>query len=319
MSSARAIAACYGLSPADRSLCAMPLFHVHGLVGSVFAALASGGSVILPRRVAAQRFVQQMHEYDATWYSATPTIHQMLVEKADMGSCPPSLRFIRSCSSALAPALLDRLEEMLSVPVLEAYGMTEASHQIASNPPPPGLRVPGSVGISTGTELRVVGPDGNPLPDGAMGEVVIRGPAVMTGYLDDAEGNARAFVNGWFRTGDRGILDGGYLLLRGRLKEMINRGGENISPYEIEETLLAHPAVADVACFGTPSVKYGEEVAAAVVTRASIESRELLDYCRERLASFKVPKTLFFVDEVPRTATGKIRRREISAELQASE
>jgi acyl-CoA synthetase (AMP-forming)/AMP-acid ligase II len=196
--------------------------------------------------------------------------------------------------------------------------MTEASHQMASNPLPPGERKPGSVGVPSGVEIRIVDGSGEPLPHGASGEVVIRGPGVIDGYLDNPRANAEAFFDGWFRTGDRGALDeDGYLRLQGRLKEMILRGGENISPYEIEDVLLAHPAVADAICFGIDDEKYGERVGAAVALRAPVGTRELIGHCRERLAAFKVPETVYVLEAIPRTPTGKVQRKRVGAALSA--
>ena len=319
MASARTIAAHYRLGSDDVSFCVMPLFHVHGLIASAFASLSAGGAVVVPRRFTPRRFWPQSRVLGATWLSAGPTLHQMILDAADGDGPPASLRFARSCSSALSAALLDRAEREYGVPVLEAYGMTEASHQMSSNPLPPGDRIPGSVGVPTGTEIAIVGRGGEPLAAEELGEVVIRGPGVFGGYavaVDDA------FYDGWFRTGDRGVLAGGYLYLQGRLKEMILRGGENISPAEIEDVLLAHPAVADAVCFGVPDEKYGELVAAAVTLRpgdslaregAADAERALIEHCRERLAAFKVPARIYVLDAIPRTATGKIQRRIVAA------
>jgi oxalate---CoA ligase len=312
MASTRTIAAHYRLSPADVSFCVMPLFHIHGLVASAFAALSTGGTVIVPRRFTPHRFWPQAREHGATWLSAGPTLHRMILDRADEGGPPGTLRFVRSCSSALSPALMQRAESAYRVPMLEAYGMTEASHQMASNPLPPAARVPGSVGVPTGTEIGVVDADGNFLPDGSAGEVVIRGPGVTSGYVNNPEANAEAFFGGWFRTGDRGVLQGGYLTLHGRLKEMIIRGGENIAPAEIEQVLLSHPAVRDAACFGVEDDKYGELVAAAVALHEHTESRELIDHCRGQLAAFKVPVRIDVLPEIPRTPTGKLQRRRVA-------
>ena len=197
--------------------------------------------------------------------------------------------------------------------MLEAYGMTEASHQMASNPLPPARRVPGSVGVATGTEIGVIDDRRSLLPEGHRGEVVIRGPGVTPGYLDNPEANAEAFFDGWFRTGDCGVVEDGYLRLVGRLKEMILRGGENISPAEVEDVLRAHPAVDDAVCFGVPDEKYGEVVAAAVVLSQDIEAQVLMAHCRERLAAFKVPRTIRLLTEIPRTPTGKVQRRRVAA------
>jgi oxalate---CoA ligase len=316
MSSARTIADFYALGTDDVSYCAMPLFHVHGLVASTFGALAGGGTVVVPRRFAPRAFWPQLRRYGVTWFSAGPTLHQTILERADAEGPPDTLRFARSCSSALTPALMERAERILGVPMLEAYGMTEASHQMASNPLPPYDRKPGSVGVAAGSEIRIVDTRGNTMPVGSSGEVAIKGPGVTLGYLNNAQANADSFFDGWFRTGDRGVLDDeGYLRLEGRLKEMILRGGENISPYEIEEVLLKHPAVTDAICFGVDDEKYGERVGAAITLGGVATERELIEYCRERLAAFKVPEVIHVLDAIPRTATGKVQRKRVGETL----
>lgn len=318
LASAANVAATYALTSEDVSLCVMPLFHVHGLVASTLATLRAGGTVVVPPRFSASSFWPAVKAHRATWYSAVPTIHQVLLARADEDRAPTpgtsGLRFIRSCSSALAPATMTNLESRFGCPVLEAYGMTEAAHQMASNPLPPAPRRPGSVGRGTGVQVAIMDDAGALLTTGIQGEVVIKGPNVTRGYHNNPEANAAAFTNGWFRTGDQGILDAnGYLTLVGRLKELINRGGEKISPREIDEALLAHPAVAEAVAFGVPDAKYGEEVAAAVVLRGEANETELAAHCRERLAAFKVPKTIYLVTQIPRTATGKIQRRNVAA------
>jgi acyl-CoA synthetase (AMP-forming)/AMP-acid ligase II len=310
MASARNIAEHYRLGPADVSFCVMPLFHVHGLVASTFATLGSGGSVIVPRRFTPQRFWRQAREHRATWLSAGPTLHQMILDAGE--GVPSSLRFARSCSSALSPALLDRAEQAYGVPMLEAYGMTEASHQMSSNPLPPAARIPSSVGVQTGTRIGIADRSGTLLDDGQVGEVVIRGPGVMSGYVANPEATAQAFYGDWFRTGDLGVLRDGYLYLEGRIKEMIIRGGENISPIEIEQVLLAHPRVRDAVCFGVADDKYGELVGAAVTLSGEAEVIELIDHCRGQLAPFKVPASIRILDQIPRTATGKVQRRRVA-------
>jgi acyl-CoA synthetase (AMP-forming)/AMP-acid ligase II len=208
---------------------------------------------------------------------------------------------------------MDQMERVFGVPVLEAYGMTEASHQMASNPQPPAARKPGSVGPGTGVQIGIMDETGSLLEAGARGEVVIQGPNVVSGYENNPEANAKSFTNGWFRTGDQGFLDeDGYLRLTGRLKELINRGGEKIGPREIDEVLLSHPAVAEAVCFGIPHPAWGEEVAAAVVLKEPAEETEILAFCKERLAEFKRPKTIFVTTAIPRTATGKIQRGEVA-------
>jgi acyl-CoA synthetase (AMP-forming)/AMP-acid ligase II len=311
MASTRTIAAHYRLSQADVSFCVMPLFHIHGLVASTFAALSQGGAVIAPRRFTPQRFWPQAREHGATWLSAGPTLHQMILDKADDGGPPATLRFVRSCSSALAPALMERAEQAYQAPMLEAYGMTEASHQMTSNPLPPAARISASVGVPTGTEVGIADTSGALLPAGRAGEVVIRGPGVMSGYVNNPAATADAFFGDWFRTGDRGVLRDGYLYLEGRIKEMILRGGENIAPAEIEQVLISHPAVRDAVCFGVPDAKYGELVGAAVTLRADAEPRDLVEHCRRQLAAFKVPVRIDVLEEIPRTPTGKVQRRRV--------
>jgi acyl-CoA synthetase (AMP-forming)/AMP-acid ligase II len=292
----------------------MPLFHIHGLVASTFAQLAAGGTVIVPRRVGPARFWSQLQAHGVTWYSASPTLHQMVLERAPE-SRPNGvrLRFARSCSSALSPELAGRVEDYLGAPMLEAYGMTEASHEMAANPLPPARRHPGSVGVPTGAEIRVVDKRGKAVPAGAVGEVVIRGPGVMTGYLANATANAEAFYGEWFRTGDQGRFEDGYLILTGRIKEIIIRGGENISPHEVEAVLLLHDAVAEAVAYGIPDPKYGQLVGAAVVPGADTTEAELVAHCAGKLANFKVPSVIHLVESIPRTATGKVQRPRMSS------
>ena len=312
------IVATYGLGPEDVSLCIMPLFHVHGLVASALATFASGGTVVAPERFSPLGFWPLMQAYRPTWFTASPTPHQLVLArlKSDRPAGTEELRFVRSCSSALSPAQMALMEQRFGVPVLEAYGMTEASHQMASNRLPPDARFAGSVGRGTGVDVAIFDEDGKSMPDGAPGEVVIRGPNVMYGYENNPQANAASFVDGWFRTGDLGTLDNArYLRLIGRLKELINRGGEKIAPREIDEVLESHPAVKEAVAFGVPHPTWGEEVAAAVVLTGTATEKELLAYCRERLADFKVPRHVHFVESIPRTPTGKVQRRFVAEQL----
>jgi acyl-CoA synthetase (AMP-forming)/AMP-acid ligase II len=292
----------------------MPLFHVHGLVASMLATLSTGGTVVVPTKFNPLSFWRIARDYGVTWYSAVPTIHQLLLSRAGEPASrrPPGtekLRFIRSCSASLPPQLMAALESAFGAPVLEAYGMTEAAHQMASNPLPPAARKPGSVGRGSDVQISIMDAQGHHLPIGERGEIVIKGPNVIRGYENNPDANATSFVDGWFRTGDQGVLDAdGYLTLVARLKELINRGGEKISPREIDEVLLAHPAVAEAVCFGVPHATWGEEVAAAVVLRDAVTEVDLMAYCKERLAEFKRPKQIHITDVIPRTATGKIQR-----------
>ena len=254
-------------------------------------------------------------EQAATWYSGVPTMHQILLSRADSDNAPRgTFRFIRSCSAALAPAVLEGMEARFDSPVLEAYGMTEASHQMSSNPLPPAQRFAGTVGQGTGVRIAIMDEAGAMLADGDRGEVVIMGPNVMKGYRNNPRANASSFTDGWFRTGDQGFLDDlGYLKITGRLKELINRGGEKIAPLEVDVVLVQHPAVQDAICFGVPDEKFGEEVHAAVVLNGDATQEDIQAFCKKYLIDFKVPKTVHIVDTLPRTATGKIQRRNVAA------
>jgi len=304
------ITATYKLSPADTTLLVMPLFHVHGLVGALLSSLFSGGRVILAPRFSASRFVAWTLAEKPTWYTAVPTIHQILLGHPDMQNLPRGqFRFIRSCSSFLAPETKARIEDLLGAPLLEAYGMTEASHQIASNPLPPADRLVGSVGPGTGVEVAILEPDGNILATGEKGEVAIRGDNVMTGYLNNPEANARAFTHGFLRTGDLGQIDtNGYLTLLGRLKEFINRGGEKIPPAQIDDVLLELTGVARAVAFGVPDTMYGETVHAAVIPNGPLTEAEILDHCRDKLPRFMVPVKIHIVSELPHGPSGKVSR-----------
>jgi acyl-CoA synthetase (AMP-forming)/AMP-acid ligase II len=295
----------------------MPLFHVHGLLGAALSTLSSGGTVVVPPRFSASAFWPVQRDTGATWYSAVPTIHKILLDRADDDGAPSeSFRFIRSCSSPLSTAMFARLEERFGAPVLEAYGMTEASHQMSSSPLPPGERIPGTVGAGTGVRIAIMDQAGDLVPDGEKAEVVIQGPNVMHGYNNNPTADAEAFTDGWFRTGDQGYLaENGYLTLTGRLKELINRGGEKISPIEVEDAIMLHPAVGEAVCFAVPDAKYGEVVHAAVVLKGDCDEQAVRAFCGERLAAFKVPDRVHLTDELPRTATGKVQRRHVAAKF----
>jgi oxalate---CoA ligase len=308
--SARNIAASLQLTATDRSLTVMPLFHIHGIMSGLLAPLSAGGSVVCTPGFDAFAFHRWLDELRPTYYSAVPTMHQMVLARSP-DSRPASLRFVRSSSASLARPVLEGLADRFGVPVIEAYGMTEASHQMTCNPLPPGTVKPGSVGIPTGIEVAILDAANNVLPPGERGEVAIRGATVVDGYENNPAANEAAFTAGWFRTGDEGMLDeDGYLFLTGRLKEQINRGGEKISPLEIDEVLLRHPAIAEAVTFAIPHDKLGEEVGAAVVLVDGEQAteQELRTYLRGQLAAFKVPKQIVFVTEIPKGATGKLQR-----------
>ncbi len=306
------------LTPADRCLNVMPLFHIHGLVAALLASLAAGGSVVCTPGFASDRFFDWLARSNPTWYTAVPTMHQAICAQAErLGKSGvedrlPSLRFVRSSSASLPPSVMAELERVFDAPVIEAYGMTEASHQMASNPLPPLPRKPGSVGLPAGPEIAIMAEDSAVLmPMGERGEVVIRGANVTSGYLANPEAAAKTFVAGWFRTGDQGMFDSdGYLFLTGRLKEIINRGGEKISPREVDEVLLEHPGVAQAVTFALPHPTLGEDVAAAVVLRPGGDAspQQLRAHAFARLAAFKVPSQIVIVQEIPKGPTGKVQR-----------
>ncbi|KAI7865194.1 hypothetical protein BDF14DRAFT_1958236 [Spinellus fusiger] len=307
----------YELTPKDRTLLVMPLFHVHGLICGLLATLLSGGSAVIPAKFSASYFWKDFTETGCNWYTAVPTIHQILLKEPPKQI--PSIRFIRSCSSSLAPATFHAIEKHFKAPVLEAYAMTEAAHQMTSNPLPKyGPHKPGSVGLGQGVEVAILDGQGHPTEEG---EVCIRGANVTRGYLNNSEATKDSFTkDGFFRTGDQGKKDkDGYLVLTGRIKELINRGGEKISPLELDASLLSHPKVAEAVSFAVPDEMYGQEVHAAIVLHSSAPKedpkrieQELKSYMASKVATFKVPKRIYVTDHMPKTATGKIQRRVVS-------
>lgn len=275
----------------------MPLFHVHGLLCGLLSTLYAGGSMIVPPKFSASDFWQDFVKHGANWYTAVPTIHQILL-KHPPPNPKPHIRFIRSCSSPLSPAVFHQLEKSLNAPVLEAYAMTEACHQMTSNPLPPAKRKPGSVGIGQGVQVAILDDAGNVVGQGLEGEVCIRGENVTKGYLNNPTANATAFhKGGYFRTGDQGIMDeDGFVIITGRIKELINKGGEKISPIEIDNVLALHPSVSEAVSFAVPDELYGNDVGVAVVLKpgAKLSEDDLRNFVQEKLAKFKVPKVVSF-------------------------
>jgi acyl-CoA synthetase (AMP-forming)/AMP-acid ligase II len=322
--SAGNIRASLALTAADRCLNVMPLFHIHGLIAAVSASLSAGGSIWCAPGFDALRFFGWMKAAAPTWYTAVPTMHQAILLRAArnrdvIGAAP--LRFLRSSSASLPGQVMEALGETFAAPVIEAYGMTEATHQMASNPLPPRAQKPGSVGIAAGPQLRIAHELENRLIDG-VGEVVICGPNVTGGYESNPEANEKNFftlnAERWFRTGDQGKLDAeGYLRLTGRLKEIINRGGEKISPLEVDGVLMDHPAVQQVVTFAIAHPKLGEEVGAAVVLRDghSATEQEIRSFAATRMADFKVPRRIVILDDIPKGATGKLQRIGLAEKL----
>lgn len=302
----------YQLTPKDRTMLVMPLFHVHGLLAGFLAPLASGGSVVVPLKFSASEFWKDFAEHKANWYTAVPTIHQILL-KNPIPNPKPEIRFIRSCSSPLSPKTFHELEKALGAPVLEAYAMTEAAHQMTSNPLPPGQRKPGSVGLGQGVEVKILNDAGDEVPQGKEAEICIRGENVTKGYLNNPSANASSFTkDGFFRTGDQGLQDAeGYVIITGRIKELINKGGEKISPIELDNVIAQHPAVSEAVSFAIEDEMYGQDVGLAVVVKEgkALSAGELKTWLTDRVAKFKLPKKIFFTDIMPKTATGKIQRR----------
>jgi len=321
--SARNIARTLALAPQDRCLNIMPLFHIHGLIGAVLSSLSAGASVWCAPGFNALRFFGWMDDAKPSWYSAVPTMHQAILARAGRNQeiiDAAHLRLIRSSSASLPPQVMAALEKTFDCPVIESYGMTEAAHQMASNLLPPGARKPGSVGVAAGPEVAVLDGNNQPVATGDIGEVCIRGQNVTPGYEANPAANAEAFAGGWFHTGDQGRLDeDGYLTITGRLKEIINRGGEKISPREVDEVLLDHPAVAQAVTFALPHDKLGEEVAAAVVAAdgETVDEKGLRAFVAERLADFKVPRKVVVLEEIPKGATGKVQRIGLHEKLAA--
>ncbi|NEO93410.1 MAG: AMP-binding protein, partial [Moorea sp. SIO3G5] len=319
--SAQNIRVALNLVESDRCLNVMPLFHIHGLIGALLSSLSAGASVVCTPGFDGPKFFDWLVEFHPTWYSAVPTMHQGILARVTenrqiISQCP--IRLIRSSSAPLPPQVMASLEAEFNAPVIESYGMTEASHQMASNPLPPKTRKPGSVGVAAGPEVAIMDEQGNLLPVGEVGEVVIRGENVTSGYHNNPDANQSAFTNGWFRTGDLGYLDReNYLFLKGRIKEIINRGGEKISPREVDEVLLDHPAIAQVVTFATPHTLLGEDVAVAVVLQegASVTEQEIKEFAATRLADFKVPRVVVFIDEIPKGPTGKRQRIGLAQKL----
>ncbi|MGE0387280.1 MAG: acyl--CoA ligase [Gammaproteobacteria bacterium] len=319
--SAANVAATLAFGAADRGLNIMPLFHIHGLIAGLLAPLSAGGSVHCTPGFNALKFFGWMDEVRPTWFTAVPTMHQAILTRAAQNReviARHPLRFLRSSSASMPTQVIRELEQAFGAPLVESYGMTEAAHQMCSNPLPPGTRMPGTVGPAAGPEVAIMDEAGTLLAPGATGEIVIRGANVTAGYENNPSANAEAFTGGWFRTGDQGTMDaGGYVTITGRLKEIINRGGEKISPREVDEVLMDHPAVLQVVTFGIPHAKLGEEVGAALVLREghAATEQDIRAFVSARLADFKVPRRILFLPEIPKGATGKLQRIGLAQKL----
>lgn len=310
----------FGIGSKDRVLCLNTLYHHSGLKQGVIEPLQSGGSTVGISAFGPADLLELLEEFKPTWCTGAATFFHEIVRIAGSRNADfrrHSLRYFRSGSAPLLPSVANAIEETFGVPILNAYSSSEAG-TMTSNPPPPGVQRSETVGIPIGIDVSILDDDGNELPPGEPGEVAARGPTVMHGYEDDSEANAQSFCNGWFRTSDAGYFDqSGYLVLTGRLKEVINRGGEKISPAEVEAALIAHPDVIEAATFPVPHPSLGEFPAAAVVLKAGarVSEEALVRFLRERLADFKVPARLVFLDEIPKSAAGKIQRGQLARVL----
>ncbi len=309
------------LTPDDRCMNVMPLFHIHGLMAAILSTLSAGASVYCTDGFNALRFFASLQDANPTWYTAVPTMHQAILTRAGRNQeivDNARLRFVRSSSASLPPQVMAELEKTFDAPVVEAYAMTESAHQMTCNQLPPGVRKPGTVGPAAGPEVSIMDEAGELVSQGTIGEVVIRGPNVTLGYENNPTANAENYTNGWFRTGDQGVMDeDGYVTITGRLKEIINRGGEKISPREVDDVLMDHPAVQQVVTFAMPHKSLGEDVAAAIVLREGEEAteREVRDFASEKLADFKVPRKVLFLEEIPKGPTGKMQRIGLAEKL----
>jgi len=313
------------LALTDRDLCLnmMPLFHIHGLVTVLLTSLLTGGSVLCAPGFDPVKFFEWLEEFKPSWFTAAPALYQGILSHASTHpgiAAHHSLRFLRSAAAPLPKRVLEALEQLFNVPVIESYGMTEAAAQMTSNPLPPGERKSRSVGIASGPEVAIMDDGGNLLAAGQMGEIVIRGASIMAGYENNPTANSSSFDNGWLRTGDQGFMDNdSYVFITGRIKEVINRGGEKISPREIDETFLDHPDVADVATFAVPHERLGEDIVSAVVLRdkVSCDEKVMRDFASARLSQHKLPSRILIVEQIPKGPTGKLQRHRLAAELES--
>ena len=302
------------LTADDHCLNIMPLFHIHGLIAVLSASAKVGASVCASNGFNALKFLDLAETQNITWYSGVPTMHQAILLRAQKNSDKAkklNLRFIRSSSASLPPAIFEQLNDIFQTPVIEAYGMTEATHQMASNPLPPAIQKPGLVGMPAGPEICIMNDKNEKLPQGEIGEICIKGDNVTNGYENNPEANKQSFINNWFRTGDEGFFDeDGYLKISGRLKEIINKGGEKISPLEVDNILMDFPPIDQALCFGYKDKMLGEDIAVAIKLKEnkSCTEDDIKSYANEKLAKFKIPKKIFIVEDIPKGATGKLQR-----------
>lgn len=313
------VVAGHGLTPADRALCVLPIYHINGAMVTVSAPLVSGGSVVMPHRFKASQYWRWAADHACTWSSVVPTIIKYLLDRADQepydfGGEPrlKQFRFGRSASAPLPPVVLEQWEQTFQVPMIETLGLTETAGTVLTNPMPPAPHKVGSVGLPVGNEGKIISADGREVAEGEEGEIVIRGENVLGHYYKNPDATRAAFTaDGWFRTGDLGKRDhDGYFFITGRSKELIIKGGENIAPREIDEALYQHEAVLEAAAVGVPDDNYGQEVIACVVRRQGFDcsEQELIGYCANAVGDFKAPRRIYFMESLPKGPSGKIQR-----------
>ena len=321
VTSAKNIGKTLKLSIKDKNIILMPSFHIHGIVASILAPLVFGGKIVILPRFNALSFFKSLEKHSPTWFTGVPTMLQAVLDRASRNSkiiSKSKLRFIRSSSASLPTSILTEIEKVFKVPVIESYGMTEASHQMTSNLLPPKKRKVGSVGVPTGINVKTVDDNFKKLKADQVGEILIKGKSILKKYIASKDINRNAFINGWFRTGDLGYLDkDGYLYISGRIKEIINRGGEKISPKEVDEVFTSNKKVNKAVSFAVKHPKLGEDIALAVVLNNNIKctANELKQFAKNKLAGFKIPKQILFLDEIPLGATGKIQRIGLAKKL----
>jgi long-chain acyl-CoA synthetase len=321
IANARQISGWLGFNETDRLLTIMPLFHMNAVSVTTMSALYAGGSTVVSQKFSASRFWQIISDYQITSFGSVATMLSMLLstypDGVPEGLKTDQLRFAM-CGSAPVPAeVLRRFEEKFKCLVIEGYGLSESTCRSTFNPPDQRRR-PGSCGVPIGNEMRIVDEEDREVPDGELGEIVLRGENILKGYYKNDDANASAFRNGWFHTGDIGYRDAdGFYFIVDRKSDMIIRGGENIYPREIDEVLYQHPAICAAAAVGVKDELYGEEVAAVVVLKpgTNTTAQEVIDYCKARLADFKCPKTVHFVEDIPKGPTGKLLKRELAKML----
>ncbi len=310
------------LTPLDKALCVLPLYHINGLIVTVMGPLVSHSSLVLSEKFSATNFWKHIEEFKCTWFSIVPTIVSSLLNKyyeIEFKSLnTSSVRFGRSASAALAPETHKNFEEKFKIKMIETMGLTETCAPILSNPPSPNPIKYGSPGIPYGNEVKIFDKKFNEVERNSIGQICVRGKNVMKEYYKNPTETKKSFYNDWLLTGDLGLMDSeNFVFVKGRIKELIIKGGENISPREIDDVLYQHPDVLEAAAFGDKCSHYGETVKAGVVlkNKDSVTEDDLINHCSKILGKFKSPESIFFFDELPKGSSGKIQRLKIKDQI----